>query len=56
LFVHAVKDLRVERVLDVGCGAGTGIHSVREKTECFCVGDDAAAELAQCGGFSNKRT
>jgi ubiquinone/menaquinone biosynthesis C-methylase UbiE len=52
LFVNAVKDLRVERVLDVGCGAGQEFIPFVEKTDAFCVGVDTAAELgAIAGGF-----
>jgi SAM-dependent methyltransferase len=52
LFVNAVKDLRVERVLDVGCGAGQELIPFVEKTEAFCVGVDVAAELgAIASGF-----
>lgn len=45
LLVDAVKDLKIEMVLDVGCGAGQELLPFLEKTEAFCVGIDAAEEL-----------
>ncbi len=45
LLVDAVKDLRVETVLDVGCGAGQELVPFLEKTDALGVGVDAAAEL-----------
>lgn len=45
LLVDAVKDLKVETVLDVGCGAGQELLPFLEKTEAFCVGVDTAEEL-----------
>ncbi|MFM9903213.1 MAG: class I SAM-dependent methyltransferase [Pyrinomonadaceae bacterium] len=45
LLVDAVKGLRVERVLDVGCGAGQDLLPFLEKTAAFCVGIDTATEL-----------
>ena len=45
LFVNAVKDLKVETVLDVGCGAGQELLPFVEKTGAFCVGIDIAPEL-----------
>lgn len=56
LFVNAVKDLKVERVLDVGCGAGQELLPFVEKTDAFCVGVDAAAELGAVGGEFIRRT
>lgn len=46
LLVDAVKDLPVEKVLDVGCGAGQELIPFVEKTDAFCIGIDVAAELA----------
>ena len=45
LFVNAVKDLKVETILDVGCGAGQKLLPFIEKTGAFCVGVDVAPEL-----------
>ena len=47
LLVDAVKDLRTERVLDVGCGAGQELLPFLEKTNAFCVGIDTADELGE---------
>jgi ubiquinone/menaquinone biosynthesis C-methylase UbiE len=47
LLVDAVNDLKVEKVLDVGCGAGQEIFPFLEKTEAFCVGVDVAKELGK---------
>ena len=47
LLVNAVKGEKVERVLDVGCGAGQELFPFIEKTDAFCVGVDAAAELGK---------
>ena len=55
LFVNAVKDLRVERVLDVGCGAGQELVPFVEKTGAFCVGVDVAAELGAVASEFFKR-
>lgn len=45
--VEAVKDLRVERVLDVGCGAGQELLPFLERTGAFCCGVDVAPELGK---------
>jgi len=45
LLVDAVKDLKVQRVLDLGCGAGQELMPFIEKTEAVCVGIDSAEEL-----------
>ncbi len=47
LLVDAVKDLRVEKVLDIGCGAGQELLPFLEKTEAFCVGIDSAEMLGK---------
>ncbi|HSK70470.1 MAG TPA: class I SAM-dependent methyltransferase [Pyrinomonadaceae bacterium] len=49
LLVNAVKDKKVERVLDIGCGAGQELLPFLEKTEAFCVGLDAAEEFGEVG-------
>lgn len=49
LLVNAVKDKKIERVLDVGCGAGQELLPFLEKTEAFCVGLDAAEEFGAVG-------
>lgn len=45
LLFNAVKDLKIEKVLDLGCGAGQELLPFVEKTEAFCVGVDVAPEL-----------
>lgn len=45
LLVDAVKNIKVERVLDVGCGAGQEFLPFLEKTDAYCVGIDVAKEL-----------
>ncbi len=50
LLFDAVKDLKIERVLDVGCGAGQELFPFLEKSEAFCVGIDVAAELGKVTG------
>ena len=49
LLVDAVKHLSVEKVLDVGCGAGQELLPFVDKTDAFCVGVDIAAELGKVG-------
>ena len=45
LLVDAVGDLQVEKVLDVGCGAGQELIPFVEKTKAFCIGIDEAEKL-----------
>ena len=47
LLFNSVKDLPIERVLDVGCGAGQDLMPFLENTSAFCVGIDTARELAK---------
>lgn len=47
LLYETVKDLKIERVLDVGCGAGQELIPFLEKTGALCVGIDIAAELGK---------
>lgn len=47
LLVDAVKHLKIERVLDLGCGAGHELLPFLEKTEAVCVGVDVAPELGK---------
>lgn len=55
LLVSAVKDKKIEKVLEVGCGAGQELLPFVEKTSAFCVGVDIAEELGTVGkGFLNK--
>jgi SAM-dependent methyltransferase len=43
--VEAVSDLEINRVLDVGCGAGQMLLPFLEITDAICVGVDAAEAL-----------
>jgi ubiquinone/menaquinone biosynthesis C-methylase UbiE len=45
LLFDAVKDLQIEGVLDIGCGAGQELVPFVEKTNAVCVGIDRATEL-----------
>jgi ubiquinone/menaquinone biosynthesis C-methylase UbiE len=56
LLYEAVKGLKIERVLDVGCGAGQELFPFLKKTNAFCVGIDIAPELGKItnGIFSKK--
>ena len=56
LLFDAVRDLEIERVLDVGCGAGQELFPFLEKANAFCVGIDVADELGKVtnGIFANK--
>ena len=55
LLVSAVKDRKIERVLEVGCGAGQELLPFVEKTAAFCVRIDIAEELGTIGkGFFQK--
>jgi ubiquinone/menaquinone biosynthesis C-methylase UbiE len=47
LLFEAVKDLKIEKVLDVGCGAGQELFPFLEKSEAFCVGIDIAPEIGK---------
>jgi ubiquinone/menaquinone biosynthesis C-methylase UbiE len=47
LLFEAVKNLRIERVLDIGCGAGQELFPFLEKTAAVCVGVDVAPELGK---------
>lgn len=49
LLVSAVKDRKIEKVLEVGCGAGQELLPFVEKTAAFCVGIDMAEELGTVG-------
>ena len=56
LFFDAVKDSKIETVLDLGCGAGQELFPFLENTNAFCVGVDKGAELGKITGevFSAK--
>ena len=56
LLYESVKYLKIERVLDVGCGAGQELFPFLEKTNAFCVGIDIASEIGKITNaiFSNK--
>lgn len=47
LLFDAVKDLKLEKVLDLGCGAGQELLPFLEKSSAFCVGVDIAPELGK---------
>ncbi len=49
VLVDAVKNLELNRVLDVGCGLGQDLLPFAEKTGAFCFGVDRAAEIADYG-------
>lgn len=51
LFFDAVKNSKIETVLDVGCGAGQELFPFLENTNAFCVGIDKGAEL---GAITNE--
>ena len=57
LLYNAVKDQPIERVLDIGCGAGQDLLQFLEKTAAFCIGIDIEAELGQVTGevFENEK-
>lgn len=45
LFFDAVKNSKIETVLDLGCGAGQELFPFLESTNAFCVGIDKGAEI-----------
>lgn len=45
LFFDAVKNSKIETVLDLGCGAGQELFPFLENTKAFCVGIDKGLEL-----------
>lgn len=47
ILFDSVKDLKIERVLDIGCGAGQELFPFLEKSDAFCVGIDIAPELGK---------
>lgn len=47
ILFDAVKDLKIEKVLDVGCGAGQELFPFLERSDAFCVGIDIAHELGK---------
>lgn len=47
LLFEAVKHLKIERVLDIGCGAGQELFPFLENTKAFCVGIDIAEETGK---------
>ena len=55
MLVDALADKNVEKVLDVGCGAGQELYQFIERKNAFCVGVDVAEELGKIGnGFFGK--
>jgi SAM-dependent methyltransferase len=56
MFFDAVKHLKIENVLDLGCGAGQELFQFLENSAAFCVGIDVAEELGKVTGkvFSQK--
>lgn len=57
LLFDAVKDQKLEKVLDLGCGAGQELLPFLEKSEAFCVGVDIAPELGKItkANFAEKK-
>ncbi len=57
LLFEAVKDLPIERVLDIGCGAGQELFPFLEKTTAVCIGIDTAPELGKVTkeNFANQK-
>ncbi|MGI8787738.1 MAG: methyltransferase domain-containing protein [Pyrinomonadaceae bacterium] len=56
LLVNAVRDLKIKKVLDLGCGAGQELLPFIEKTSAFCVGADIAEKLGEVsGGFFRRQ-
>jgi ubiquinone/menaquinone biosynthesis C-methylase UbiE len=49
MLVDAVGARRVERVLDVGCGAGQQLLPFAEKTQALCVGLDLNKQIGAIG-------
>ncbi len=49
LLVDAVRDIVVERVLDIGCGAGQEMVPFAKKKNSYCVGIDIGEELGRIG-------
>jgi ubiquinone/menaquinone biosynthesis C-methylase UbiE len=47
LLVEAVRDLKPQKILDVGCGAGQELLPFLEKTDAFAVGVDSAEMLGE---------
>lgn len=45
VLINAVENMQIERVLDVGCGAGNSLIPFAEKKQAICVGIDIADEL-----------
>ena len=55
LLVDAIKDLKIKRVLDIGCGAGQEMLPFAEKKDAFCVGIDIGEELGIVGSEVAKK-
>lgn len=49
MLVDALENVRVESVLDVGCGAGQQLLPFAEKRNAYCVGVDVAEEVVEVG-------
>lgn len=47
LLFDAVKNMKIQRVLDIGCGAGQELFPFLEKTSAFCIGIDVAEETGK---------
>ena len=50
----AVKEIKLERVLEVGCGAGQEFFPFLENSNAVCVGVDIAPELGKITGKVNQ--
>ena len=49
IIVDSLDDLKVNRVLDIGCGTGQHLLPFIEKKNAFCVGLDIGEELGEVG-------
>lgn len=45
--ISAIENIEIERVLDIGCGAGQELIPFLERTNAFCVGVDIADSLGE---------
>ncbi len=55
VLVDAVGDLKVKKVLDIGCGAGQEMLPFVERKKAFCIGIDIGEELGKVGNEVAKK-